>query len=147
MRIWFARYESSSISWWVRSSWPEKMELPRETIGEESLLRSLLLAEYTLKIAGSISKILFFKLGVDRGVILPSFERRLLVELLLELTGVLLPLGLLDGFLFWTPYSSETVSEMISCCLMAGEGSIRDVPRISRWPLEELYFSLVSGTS
>ena len=43
-----------------------------------------------------------------------NFESRLL-ELLLEEIGVLLdPLGLFEGFLFWIPYSSDTVSEIIS---------------------------------
>jgi hypothetical protein len=98
------------------------------------------------------------KFGVDRGVRLPllslSFERWLLV-LLLEEIGVLLdPLGLFDGFWIWIPYSSETVSEIISCWFSgtAGDGSSygsrRLVPIISRWPLEELYFSFAfSGTS
>jgi hypothetical protein len=46
---------------------------------------------------------------------LPSFESRELVEELEELIGVLELLGLFDGFLFCIPYSSETVSEIISC--------------------------------
>ena len=87
------------------------------TIGVETgLLLSRWLSEYTLWIAGSISMNLLSKFGVDRGVSLPSdnFESRLL-ELLLEEIGVLLdPLGLFEGFLFCIPYSSDTVSEIIS---------------------------------
>ena len=63
-----------------------------------------------------------------------NFESRLL-ELLLEEMGVLLdPLGLFEGFLFWIPYSSETVSEIMSWLFSgtAGDGSRRLVPMISR---------------
>lgn len=95
------------------------------------------------------------KFGVDFGVSLPPIERleSLLLELLLlllsEIWELLDPLGLFDGFLLaHCPYSSETVSEIISCCFITG-GSMRLVPSISqRCPLDELYLSLVfSGTS
>jgi len=150
---WFNKYWSSRISSWVWGS-SSKIELLCEpTMGVETgLLLSRWLSEYTLWIAGSISISLWSKFGVDRGVSLPSdnFESRLL-ELLLEEMGVLLdPLGLFEGFLFWIPYSSETVSEIMSWLFSgtAGDGSRRLVPMISRWPLEELYFSFAfSGIS
>ena len=151
---WFNKYWSSRISSWVWGS-SSKIELLWDpTIGvDRGLLLSRWLSEYTLWIAGSISMNLCSKFGVDRGVILPSdsFERRLLV-LLLEEIGVLLdPLGLFEGFLFWMPYSSDTVSDIISWWFSgtAGDGSRRLVPMISRLPLEELYFPsfAFSGTS
>ena len=94
----------------------------------------------------------FFKIGVERGVnflnLSDSLDRRLEEELLDETVGVLELLGLLSGLLFCTPYSSDTVSEIISVVLTTGVvASIREVPIISRWPDELLYLSFVSGIS